>query len=119
VAELGLLFELYALGTMAYVGGGFDPRRLHAVAEPAVWGVPVIVGPRAGTSDDVRALVARGGAVVLPPRDPAAALAARWRSWLDEHSQRQAAGLAARSFLQSRAAGRTAGVLRELITVRR
>ena len=116
VEELGVLLELYALGVIAYVGGGFHRERLHAVAEPIAWAVPVIVGPRAVSTGDASVLAACGGAAILP-RHGSPALATRWLSWLEDVEGRAAAGLAARSCLHSGAARRTAEVLRGLVKV--
>jgi len=44
VDTVGVLSSLYAVGTLAYVGGGFSPR-VHNVMEPCVMGLPVIFGP--------------------------------------------------------------------------
>ncbi len=61
VDRMGVLADLYAAGTVAYVGGGFHDAGLHSVVEPAAHGVPVIVGPRHGASRDAAALLAAGG----------------------------------------------------------
>lgn len=41
----GLLSSLYRYGTIAYVGGGFGAG-IHNVPEAAVYGIPVIFGPK-------------------------------------------------------------------------
>lgn len=45
IDNIGMLSSLYGYGQVAYVGGGFG-RGIHNVAEAAVYGVPVIFGPR-------------------------------------------------------------------------
>lgn len=117
VAALGALFDLYALGAVAYVGGGFRSA-VHAVIEPAAWAIPVIVGPRPGDDENVQALQAAGGAARLPARRPADALAAVWSSWLDDEGARSAAGLAARDTLTPGAADRTVRRLVALLSDR-
>jgi len=81
VQRAGALADLYALGTLAYVGGGMGSHGLHAVIEPAAYAVPVIVGPR-GHRADAGVLVQSGGAVALPRRQAARALARWWETWL-------------------------------------
>jgi len=44
VDRMGLLANLYALGELAYVGGGFGPG-VHSVLEPAAHGCMVVFGP--------------------------------------------------------------------------
>jgi 3-deoxy-D-manno-octulosonic-acid transferase len=63
VDRLGVLADLYALATVAYVGGGFHDAGLHSLVEPAVFRVPVIIGPRHTDSRDAALMLATGGAV--------------------------------------------------------
>lgn len=115
VAETGLLFDLYGLGTLAYVGGGFRPGRLHAVIEPAALGLPVVFGPRSEADDAAGALLAAGGGMRLPRRGSAAALAARWCRWVDRPQESAAWGRAAQAALDRGAAARTAAALRAVL----
>jgi len=108
----GVLGSLYALGALAYVGGGFGARGVHAVIEPASYAVPLIVGPR-GHGEDTVALLRAGGAVALPRKDPAPALVHAWEAWLADGTARVRAGLAARRLLAAGAAQRTAARLLE------
>jgi len=114
VQRAGALADLYALGTLAYVGGGMGSHGLHAVIEPAAYAVPVIVGPR-GHGADAGVLVQSGGAVALPRRQAARALARWWETWLADGAARARAGLAARAALSGGAAQRTATRLLELM----
>lgn len=45
IDSFGLLSSIYRYGTIAYVGGGFGAG-IHNVNEAAVYGMPVIFGPR-------------------------------------------------------------------------
>lgn len=45
IDSIGLLQELYSLGTLAIVGGGFRGQ-LHNILEPAVYGLPIMFGPK-------------------------------------------------------------------------
>jgi 3-deoxy-D-manno-octulosonic-acid transferase len=67
------------------------------VLEPAAWGIPVIVGPRADDNADARRLEERGALARLPARDPTTALVRRWLGWLQNAAAREAAGAAARA----------------------
>lgn len=44
VNRIGLLNQLYKVGNLAYVGGGFG-KGIHNTLEPAAYGIPVIFGP--------------------------------------------------------------------------
>jgi 3-deoxy-D-manno-octulosonic-acid transferase len=63
VDRMGVLADLYALATVAYVGGGFHDAGLHSLVEPAVFRVPVLVGPRHGESRDAGLMLSTGGAL--------------------------------------------------------
>src|SRR4029077_19819102 len=65
VDRVGILADLYALGAWAFVGGGYPRAGLPSVLEPAVFGVPVTVGPHWHKSRDAALLLERGGAVAL------------------------------------------------------
>jgi len=44
VDTIGLLTKIYSYADISYVGGGFATG-LHNTLEPAVHGIPVIIGP--------------------------------------------------------------------------
>jgi 3-deoxy-D-manno-octulosonic-acid transferase len=44
IDTVGLLTKIYSYADIAYVGGGFATG-LHNTLEPAVFGIPVIIGP--------------------------------------------------------------------------
>ena len=92
VDRVGVLGELYALATVAYVGGGFHAAGLHSVLEPAAFGVPVLFGPRYGNSRDAVLLRDEDAALSIPDSD---ALLATLERWLGSASDRKAAGDAA------------------------
>lgn len=95
VDRVGLLADLYALADVAYVGGGYHRAGLHSVLEPAVFGVPVIVGPAWRNSRDAALLLERGGAVALPA-DGRRSLHSQWLVWHHDAASRRRAGAAAR-----------------------
>ena len=64
IDALGLLADLYRLGLLAWVGGGFG-EGVHSVAEPAAAGLPVLAGPRIERSRDAVALERNGGLRVI------------------------------------------------------
>jgi 3-deoxy-D-manno-octulosonic-acid transferase len=97
VDTTGVLGDLYALGTVAFVGGGFHRAGLHSVIEPAAFGVPVSFGPQRHNSRDASLLIdARGGTEV---RDTASA-AALLGGWLDAPEEARTAGARARGVVE-------------------
>lgn len=61
---IGLLANLYALGGLAYVGGGMGPG-VHNVLEPAAHGCAVLFGPRNTVSIEPRLLSEYGGGKII------------------------------------------------------
>ena len=115
VSATGVLADLYMLADVAYVGGGFQRGMLHAVIEPATYGVPVAIGPHWRGSTDAKLLLDNGGAAVLSHQSPVPALARLWLDWIRQPQRRIATGLRARRSLQQGAAARTAVALLHLV----
>jgi 3-deoxy-D-manno-octulosonic-acid transferase len=118
VDRVGVLGDLYALGDIAYVGGGFHSAGLHSVLEPAAFGIPVLFGPRSRGNRDAELLVARGGAARL---DTSQALSERFARWFDDGAARSEAGARAREVVaRGRGAARaTYELVRALLTTDR
>jgi 3-deoxy-D-manno-octulosonic-acid transferase len=97
VDRLGILGDLYAIASMAYVGGGFHGAGLHSVIEPAAFGVPVIFGPRHERSRDARLLLESGGATAVTDERTLVTTVSRW---LKDPAQRGEAGAMARQLVK-------------------
>ncbi|MBC7449810.1 MAG: 3-deoxy-D-manno-octulosonic acid transferase [Hymenobacteraceae bacterium] len=106
IDNVGMLSALYGYATVAYVGGAFG-KGLHNVLEAAVFGAPVLFGPRIGRFPEATALVKAGGAVSVATPD---ALDAQLTTWLTTDKTRLAAGAAAAAYVYSNA-GATARIL--------
>ncbi|MFT6795647.1 MAG: 3-deoxy-D-manno-octulosonic-acid transferase [Maribacter sp.] len=64
IDTIGILTKLYSYATIAYVGGGFATG-LHNTAEPAVFGIPVIIGPEYKGFREAEALISLGGIISI------------------------------------------------------
>ncbi|MBQ4367764.1 MAG: 3-deoxy-D-manno-octulosonic acid transferase [Muribaculaceae bacterium] len=60
IDSFGILSSLYRYGQMAYVGGGFGTG-IHNINEAAVYGIPVVFGPRHEKFQEAGDLMACGG----------------------------------------------------------
>ena len=111
VDRVGVLAELYSVGRVAYVGGGFHAGGLHNVLEPAAAGRPILIGPRYADSRAAADLVQRGGVVAVDADGLGPALT----RWLDDPNALAGAGRAATDYvLEHRgAAERTVDLLLE------
>jgi 3-deoxy-D-manno-octulosonic-acid transferase len=114
VDRVGVLGDLYALATAAFVGGGFHDAGLHSVLEPAAFGVPVLFGPRHTASRDARLLLDADAAVSTPD---AAALELALDRWISHRDEARAAGEAARAIVHAGlgAASRSYALVAELM----
>lgn len=102
VDRVGVLGDLYALGSFAFVGGGFHDAGLHSVLEPAAFGLPVLFGPQHRNAREAGLLVHAGGAVAVTSE---AALLAQLEQWTTEAGTRHCAGAAARAFVEANLGG--------------
>lgn len=64
VDTVGLLTKMYSYADFAYVGGGFEKEGVHNVLEPAVFGVPLIIGPIYEKFEEAKKLVQFKGCLV-------------------------------------------------------
>jgi len=64
VDSVGFLMSLYAYADVAYVGGSFK-QGIHNVLEPAVYGIPVLYGPKIQNSPEAQKLAQIGGGLVV------------------------------------------------------
>jgi 3-deoxy-D-manno-octulosonic-acid transferase len=64
VDSVGILVPLYQYAHVAFVGGSFR-QGVHNVLEPAVYGIPVLYGPKYENSREAIELASRGGGFVI------------------------------------------------------
>jgi 3-deoxy-D-manno-octulosonic-acid transferase len=98
VDRFGVLGDLYALASVAFVGGGFHDAGLHSVLEPAAFGAPVVFGPRHQRSRDAALLIGAGGARSC--RD-ATEIEHTVGAWLADPARRRDAGDRAYALVES------------------
>ncbi len=66
IDHIGLLTKIYSYADFAYVGGAFSTG-LHNILEPAVFGIPVLIGPNYKGFKEAEDLVKKNG--VFPIKD--------------------------------------------------
>lgn len=64
IDSVGVLVALYKYAHVVYIGGSFR-QGIHNVLEPAVFGVPIIFGPKHTNSQEAVELVHLGGGFVI------------------------------------------------------
>lgn len=93
----GLLSSLYRLADITYIGGGFGAG-IHNIAEAAVYGVPVLFGPRHGKFREAGEMIAAGGGFSF---DDAASFTRCADSLLADPKLLESAGHAAGEYIKS------------------
>jgi 3-deoxy-D-manno-octulosonic-acid transferase len=99
VDSVGILMALYQYADIAFVGGSFR-QNVHNVLEPAVYGIPVVYGPRHANSQEASRLAEAGGGFVV---DDQQAMYRLLRSLLNDNARRTAAGKASAGLVREQA----------------
>ena len=60
VDTIGILSKIYSYADIAYVGGAMGKTGLHNILEPAVFGVPIIIGPNHKKFPEAQAMIDNG-----------------------------------------------------------
>ena len=109
VDSFGLLSSLYRYGQIAYIGGGFGAG-IHNTLEAAVYGMPVLFGPRFQKFKEAKDLIAEGGAFSF---ETASAFASRMDTLLSSSEALRTSSHAAGHFVQSHG-GATTLILKKI-----
>jgi 3-deoxy-D-manno-octulosonic-acid transferase len=109
VDSIGKLFDLYSIADLAYVGGGFGAGA-HNTLEAAVFGRPVIVGPRHRKTKEVQELKDAGGAFEIGQAGEARSVI---EHLLTDRMLQQQAGRAARRYVTANA-GATERIMQQI-----
>jgi len=65
IDTIGLLSKIYSYADIAYVGGAMGRTGLHNILEPAVFGVPIIIGKNYDKFPEAKTLIDLGGVTSL------------------------------------------------------
>jgi len=68
VDSIGVLSILYSYADVAFIGGSFKIN-VHNVLEAAVYGVPVLFGPKIDNSQEAKRLVDSGGGIMIKDKN--------------------------------------------------
>jgi len=95
IDSVGILVALYQYAHVVYIGGSFK-QGIHNVLEPAVFGNPVIFGPKHTNSQEAVELARRGGGFVIENEKE---LYRTLRMLLDNETKRTNAGEISKTFV--------------------
>lgn len=97
VDSIGILLTLYTYANVAYVGGSFK-QNIHNVLEAAVYGTPVLFGPKIENSQEAKKLAEIGGGIIINNKRQAYR---NLRKLFSDESLRNNAGAISASYVQS------------------
>lgn len=109
VDSFGLLSSIYRYGSIAYIGGGFGVG-IHNTLEAAVYGIPVIFGPKFQKFKEAKDLIKVGGGFSVSGKQ---AFCDKMDELLTYHEVLEASGSSAGHFVGNNA-GATEQVLKKL-----
>ena len=61
IDTIGILSKIYSYADIAYVGGAMGATGLHNILEPAVFGVPIIIGKNHSKFPEAQQMIEKGG----------------------------------------------------------
>lgn len=112
VDSIGILLTLYTYADVAYVGGSFK-QNIHNVLEAAVYGTPVLFGPKIENSQEAVKLVGVGGGIIIKNKRQAYK---NLRRLFIDYSYRNSVGKISSMYVQSNV-GATEKILSEIYKV--
>jgi 3-deoxy-D-manno-octulosonic-acid transferase len=95
---IGYLSKVYSYADIAYVGGGAGPTGLHNILEPAVFGIPIVIGKYYGKFQEAQTLIQLGGVVSV---SNSIAFEAIMNKFITDEVLRKKQGEIASSFIKS------------------
>ncbi len=99
IDNIGMLSKLYHYATVTYIGGGFG-KGIHNTLEAAVYGKPLLFGPRYEKFREARDLISTGAAYSVTDGN---ALTVKMDEWLNSPESLAFAGKAASDYVVSEA----------------
>ena len=96
IDNIGMFSSLYRYGNIAYIGGGFG-KSIHNTLEAAVYGIPVVFGPRFEKFNEAKGLIASGGGFGVQNGQE---LQNVLHELLSDKTKREAAGMKAGKFVK-------------------
>lgn len=86
---IGLLSKIYSYADIAYVGGGMGNKGLHNILEPAVFGVPIVIGKNYHKFPEAVQMIKEAGVISISNFDE---LKNEFDSLFDNKMERQRLG---------------------------
>ncbi|WP_317134785.1 3-deoxy-D-manno-octulosonic acid transferase [Psychroserpens ponticola] len=69
IDTIGLLSKIYSYADIAYVGGAMGTTGLHNILEPAVFGIPIIIGNNYDKFPEAKTMIKNGGVLTVSSKN--------------------------------------------------
>ncbi len=112
IDSIGILLTLYTYADAAFIGGSFK-QGIHNVLEAAVYGIPVMFGPRIEGSQEAQQLLELGGGILIKNRSEAYR---RMRNLFSDKDYRESKGKICHQYVHENL-GATEKILKEIYKV--
>lgn len=112
IDSIGILLTLYTYADAAFIGGSFK-QGIHNVLEAAVYGIPVMFGPKNDGSQEAQQLLKLGGGILIKNRSEAYR---QLRNLFSDTEFRKAKGKICHQFVHENL-GATEKILKEIYKV--
>jgi 3-deoxy-D-manno-octulosonic-acid transferase len=109
IDSIGILLTLYTYADVAYIGGGFK-QNIHNVLEAAVYGIPVVFGPKYDNSQEAKELLKLGGGIEIRNKREAYK---NFRTLFTDDTMRKGMGTVAFNYVQNNL-GATGKIIQEI-----
>lgn len=100
INTIGILNQLYQYADVVYIGGGFGTS-IHNTLEPAVFGVPILIGPKYQKFEEAKSMKQQGGLKVVEYTTDIQSIMKKWAS----PSLRKQLGHLNQQFIENNAGG--------------
>jgi len=112
VDSIGILLTLYTYAQFAFVGGSFK-QNVHNVLEAAVYGIPVLYGPKIENSQEAKRMLELGSGIIIRNQQDAYR---NIRKLFSDEQFRKAKGNIAYNYVKN-STGATGKILSEVKTI--
>jgi 3-deoxy-D-manno-octulosonic-acid transferase len=112
IDSIGILLTLYTYADAAFIGGSFK-QGIHNVLEAAVYGIPVMFGPKIESSQEAQQLLLLGGGILIKNRSEAYR---QMRNLFSDKDYRNSKGKICHQYVQKNL-GATEKILKEIYEV--
>ena len=94
---IGYLSRVYSYADIVYVGGAAGTTGLHNILEPAVFGVPIIIGKNHSKFPEANALIKLGGVTSVSTQ---AEFNSAFKTLISDKSHRKNQGLINKKYIE-------------------